>query len=54
MPWKETCVMDERMMLVNLYLRQSVAISDLCDDFGVSQKTAYKWIDRFKSSARCC
>ena len=52
MPWNETCVMDERMMFVNLYLRQSAPIADLCADFGISRKTAYKWVDRFKSEGK--
>ena len=49
MPWKETCVMEERLMFVKIYLRQTVPMSDLCSDFGISRKTAYKWIARYKT-----
>ena len=46
MAWKETCVMDERVKLINDYLSGDYAISDLALAHGVSRKTVYKWIGR--------
>jgi len=46
MPWKETCVMDERLLLVALY-REGIPMTDACRRAGVSRKTGYKWIARF-------
>lgn len=49
MPWKESCVMNERMKFLGTYLRQEQSLSALCREFGISRKTGYKWIDRFLS-----
>ena len=48
MPWKETCVMDERLSFVRIYLRRTMSLTELCEDFGISRKTGYKWIERYK------
>ncbi len=29
------------------YLREVQSVSELCDQYGISRKTAYKWIDRY-------
>src|SRR5713226_8442030 len=47
MTWKTTCPMDERVKFIAAYLRGERAVSRLCDAFGVSRKTAYKWIARY-------
>ncbi|HUM10947.1 MAG TPA: IS481 family transposase [Myxococcaceae bacterium] len=39
--------MDERVKFIAAYLRGEMAVSRLCDAFGVSRKTAYKWIARY-------
>ena len=39
--------MDERVKFIAAYLRGEMVVSRLCDAFGVSRKTAYKWIDRY-------
>jgi putative transposase len=49
MPWKETCVVDERMALVEAAMRGEVSVAGLCRLAGVSRKTAYKWLARFRS-----
>lgn len=48
MPWKETCAMDERDAFVRIYLRGDASMTELCDDFGVSRKTGYKWLKRYQ------
>ena len=47
MPWKETCVMDERLLLIAQYRAGAVPMTELCRRAGVSRKTAYKWLARY-------
>ena len=47
MPWRERSPMDERMQFVADYTRQLWTITQLCDRYGISRKTGYKWIDRY-------
>jgi transposase InsO family protein len=44
MPWKECSSMSQRRELVTLALSKEVGVTELCRRFGVSRKTAYKWI----------
>ena len=46
MPWLETSLMDQRMQFIVDYQRGVQSVSELADRFGISRKTAYKWIDR--------
>ena len=47
MPWTETCVMDERLLLVAQYRDGRIPMTELCRAAGVSRKTAYKWLARY-------
>jgi putative transposase len=47
MPWKETCAMDERIRFVAAVKSGTGSISSLSRAFGISRKTAYKWLDRY-------
>ena len=47
MPWKETCVMNERMILIGEHLSGDYSIAELARRRGISRKTAYKWIGRY-------
>jgi transposase InsO family protein len=47
MPWKETCVMDERVRFIGRYL-DGEKTTDLIREFGISRKTAYKFIERYE------
>ncbi len=49
MPWKETCVMDEKIKLMADRLSGEYTITDLSEKYQVSRKTIYKWIDRYQS-----
>jgi putative transposase len=44
MVWKVRSRVDERMVLISEYLKGERAMTDLCQKFGVSRKTAYKWV----------
>jgi transposase InsO family protein len=46
MSWKEVSAMSQRAELVSLALAEGANVSALCARFGVSRKTAYKWIGR--------
>ena len=47
MPWKESSPMDQRTQFIADYLRDSLSVTELCQLYGISRKTAYKWIDRY-------
>ena len=49
MPWKETCVMDEKMQFIVAYLEHEHSFAHLCRGFGISRKTGYKWVERYES-----
>jgi len=48
MPWKEVSLMSQRKELVLLAWNEGSNISMLCRQFGISRKTAYKWMERFE------
>jgi putative transposase len=48
MPWKETRLMKLREEFVLRALEPAANVSELCRDFGISRKTAYKWVARFR------
>lgn len=47
MPWTETNVMDQRTEFMLRVLRNTEPFKDLCQEFGISRKTGYKWKQRF-------
>lgn len=46
MPWKEVTPMDEIIRFVSLANSGRFHITDLCEQFGISRKTAYKHLSR--------
>lgn len=48
MPWKETSPMVERLKFVADYAAGLYGVSELARRYGVSRKTAYKWLKRFE------
>jgi transposase-like protein len=46
MPWREVSLMDQRKELVRLLQQPDVNRRELCRRFGISPKTAYKWLAR--------
>ncbi len=48
MPWIERKPMDEKLLLIADYLRQSSDFTTLCRRYGVSRKTGYKWVARYR------
>ena len=52
MPWKEIDPMTEKERFVHLALSGKFAISELCDQHGISRKTGHKYINRYKAQGR--
>jgi putative transposase len=50
MPWRERSPMDERVQFISDYQRQLWPITELCDRYGISRKTGYKWIARYQTN----
>jgi putative transposase len=47
MPWEQSSPMDQKTQFVSEYLRDTISFTELCDRYGISRKTGYKWIDRY-------
>lgn len=47
MPWLESCAMDERVRFVADWLLDEVSKSELCETYGISRRTGYKWMARY-------
>ena len=56
MPWKETDKMEQKELFIQAMLKQEKPFKHLCDEFGISEKTGYKWKNRFyeKGKAGLC
>lgn len=52
MPWKTTSVLLERERFVLAALRRHRSLENLCREFGISRKTAYKWLARYQARGR--
>lgn len=50
MAWKEVRPMEERMAFVLRASREEAAFAEMCQEFGVSRKTGYKWLKRYRES----
>ena len=48
MPWREICPMDEKLRFVAAALAAEQSMTELCESFGVSRKTGYKWVARYQ------
>ena len=48
MPWREVCPMDEKVRFIAAVLAEEHRMMELCESFGVSRKTGYKWRLRYE------
>lgn len=48
MPWRATSPMDQRRLFINDHRHSVFPFTELCDRYGISRKTGYKWIARFE------
>ena len=47
MPWRETCSMEERVRFILACRDAEESFAAVCESFGISRKTGYKWLDRY-------
>ena len=50
MPWASTSVSDQRIKFVVRASQDSVNMSALCLEFGISRPTGYHWLDRYRQA----
>lgn len=48
MPWQESSPMSERLLFIQACLDRREKIVEICDRFGISEKTGHKWLKRFR------
>src|SRR5438105_8156041 len=48
MPWLEVCPMDGKLSFIAAALEPEQSMTELCESFGISRKTGYKWLARFR------
>jgi putative transposase len=48
MPWKGVTVSEQRQRFIEDYLPSYYSVTELAERFGISRKTAHKWINRYK------
>ena len=49
MPWNETDPMEQRMKFLMAHQESGLSMSASCRRYGVSRKTGYKWLARYRS-----
>lgn len=52
MPWQETSPMEERVQFIEDYLEGYYPMTELTARYGISRKTGYKWLERFREQGR--
>jgi putative transposase len=52
MPWKETCAMDQKNLLIDDFMTGNYSKTELSEMYGVSRKTVHKWVKRFSQGGR--
>lgn len=49
MPWKDVKPMDEKILFIADHLREAGSFCQLCERYGISRKTGYKWVERYRA-----
>lgn len=52
MVWRETGIMEVRNAFIDEWLKDQVTVTELCERFGISRKTGYKWLNRYDELGR--
>ena len=52
MPWKDVSLMDVRWAFVEACRVRGRTVTAVCEQFGISRKTGYKWLDRYAEAGR--
>src|SRR5512136_198369 len=48
MPWKEKTTMSQRKDFIKEANQKGANLSGLCREYGISRKTGYKWLKRYR------
>lgn len=48
MPWHGVSPMDLRQLFARAYVAGGLSMTELCEHYGISRKTGYKWTERFE------
>jgi putative transposase len=49
MPWRETSSMEQRLEFIREYETELFTMTELAAQYGISRKTAYKWLERYET-----
>lgn len=49
MPWRETCIMEERLRFVLAAKEEGAVMARLCAQYGISRQTGYEWRQRYEA-----
>lgn len=52
MPWCEMSPMDQRLEFIRAYETELFTMTELAAQYGVSRKTAYKWLERYEAEGK--
>jgi transposase InsO family protein len=47
MPWREMSPMEQRLEFVREYETELLTMTELAEQYGISRKTGYKWLERY-------
>ena len=52
MPWQGVSPVDLRRLFARAYVAGGLSMTELCEHYGISRKTGYKWAARFEHTGR--
>ena len=52
MPWKESTAVEQREALIDDWLKGRHSLTALAEAYGVSRKTAHKWVKRLNEGGK--
>ena len=52
MPWLETSLMEQRERFIEDHGVGLYTMTELCERYGISRKSGYKWLERFGEEGR--
>src|SRR5262245_33818656 len=50
MPWREMSPMQQRLEFLREYETELFTMTELAAQYGISRKTAYKWLERYQAT----
>src|SRR6266446_10387666 len=53
MPWREMSPMEQRLEFIREFVTELFTMTDLTAQYGISRKTGYKWLERYRTDGAC-